>query len=49
MTPIRTTLATVLIALLFAASCSDEDLNWEDPIHQAPCDPEATVCLDTSP
>ena len=46
MTPIRTTLATVLIALLFAASCSDEDLTWEDPIvKQAPCDPELESCL----
>jgi len=48
MTPIRTTLATVLIALLFAASCSDEDLTWEDPIvKQAPCDPELESCLAT--
>ena len=48
MTPIRTTLATVLIALLFAASCSDEDLTWEDPIvKQAPCDPELESCLGT--
>jgi len=41
-------IAAILVALLLAASCADEDLTWEDPIiKHAPCDPGVEVCLAT--